>query len=177
MVGSRSVWGARGLRHQHWAGGRQSWGQGDVGPNGHYCRAGLMKVLPDRPWWRSWGVKNPAIEREGLSVGSAKGNSVLLWETLVWLELFAKCTAWNYWWAVLTWGRGDRRNGLSSHQRKEICQTAVQTWQVEQERPLDLSMYGRGQGIQIGGAVPRRWAVSWKFINRGPSNSGTVCGT
>lgn len=135
-----------------------------------------MKVLPDRPWWMSWWVVNPAIERERLSVGPAKGNPPLLWEVMVWLELFAKCT-WNYWWAVLTWGSGDRRNGLSSHQQKEICQAAVQSWQVEQKRPLDLSIYGRGQGIQIGGTVSGRWAVSWKIINSESSNSGTVCST
>lgn len=135
-----------------------------------------MKVLPDRSWWRSWWVESPPIERERLSVGLSKGNLLLLWEMIVWLELFTKCTTRNHRWAVLTWGSRGRRNSLSSHQQKEIYQAAVQSWQAEQERPLDLSIYGRGQGVQIG-AVSGRWAVSWKFINRESSNSGTVCST
>lgn len=58
---------------------------------------------------------------------------------------------------------------MTAHELKQICQAAVQRSQVEQERPLDMSVTERG--IQLGGVV------SGTQDQQQSSNSGTVCGT
>lgn len=59
---------------------------------------------------------------------------------------------------------------MTAHELKQICQAAVQRSQVEQERPLDMSVTERG--IQLGGVVSGTQDQQQSHLN-----SRTVCGT